>query len=92
LPSYSPHLNPDEYLNNNLKYEMAKKGYSKDADEVQNKATSVMRSFQQSSTRVECFFENENVKYAKYDNDDERLNWWNNIDVVRVPDIDTAVS
>ncbi|MDR0871946.1 MAG: hypothetical protein LBN27_00560 [Prevotellaceae bacterium] len=50
---------------------MAKKGYSKDANEVQAKATSIMRSFQQSSTRVERFFENENVKYAKSDNDEE---------------------
>ena len=42
LPKYSPHLNPDEYLNSNLKTEMAKRGYSENADEVQEKATSIL--------------------------------------------------
>jgi transposase len=64
LPSYAPELNPDEYLNNNLKQEMAKKGYSKDKNELQEKAMSTMRSFQASNSRVSDFFENKNVKYA----------------------------
>jgi len=49
-------LNPDEYLNNNLKHEMAKKGHSANADEVQAKATSIMRSIQNKFGRVASFF------------------------------------
>ena len=65
LPSYAPELNPVEYLNNNLKLELVKKGYSKKADEVQKKAMSIMRSIQSTKNRVESFFDNEFVKYAK---------------------------
>jgi len=65
LPSYAPELNPDEYLNNNLKCEMAKKGCSTNADEVQEKAMSTMRSIQKNKTRVADFFEHPNVQYAK---------------------------
>jgi transposase len=65
LPKYSPHLNPDEYLNNNLKHEMAKKGYSANADEVQAKATGIMRSIQNKTGRVESFFDKDDVMYAK---------------------------
>ena len=65
LPSYAPELNPDEYLNNNLKREMAKKGYSKNEKVLKSKALNTMRSFQSSNSRVADFFENENVRYAK---------------------------
>jgi transposase len=65
LPSYSPHLNPDECLNNNLKTEMSKKGYSINADEVQEKAMSVMRSIGKTKNRVKNFFDKDEVKYAK---------------------------
>jgi transposase len=65
LPSYVPELNPVEYLNNNLKYEMAKKGYSKDKNDIKNKAMSIMRSLQSKKNRIVDFFENENIKYAK---------------------------
>jgi len=65
LPKYSPHLNPDEYLNNNLKQELAKKGYSENADEVQKKATSIMRSIQKTKGRVKSFFDKDDVIYAK---------------------------
>jgi len=65
LPSYAPHLNPVEYLNNNLKRVLLKKGYSVNADDMENKARSVMRSIQSTKKRVESFFDNEHVKYAK---------------------------
>lgn len=65
LPSYAPELNPDEYLNNNLKHEMSKKGYSIDEDEVQEKAMSVMRSISKKKSRVSDFFEHPDVQYAK---------------------------
>ena len=65
LPSYSPELNPDEYLNNNLKRVMLKKGYSVNVDEIEKKAMSTMRSIQSTKERIESFFDNMYVKYAK---------------------------
>jgi len=65
LPSYAPHLNPVEYLNNNLKRVLLKKGYSVNEAEVERKAMSIMRSIQSTKNRVESFFDNEHVKYAK---------------------------
>jgi transposase len=65
LPSYAPELNPVEYLNNNLKRVLLYKGYSKNENEVEQKAMSIMRSIQSTKNRVESFFDNEYVKYAK---------------------------
>ena len=65
LPSYAPHLNPVEYLNNNLKRVLLYKGYSINEDEIEKKAVSIMRSIQSTKKRVESFFDNENVIYAK---------------------------
>jgi len=65
LPSYAPHLNPVEYLNNNLKRVLLYKGYSVNEDEVENKARSIMRSIQSTKNRIESFFDNQFVKYAK---------------------------
>ena len=65
LPSYAPHLNPVEYLNNNLKYEIERRGYSKNESEIQLKATSVMRSLQSLKNRIIQFFEHNLVQYAK---------------------------
>jgi transposase len=64
LPSYSPELNPDEYLNNTLKHEMAKRGYSRNADEVEKKARSIMRSIQSTKGKAASFFHHEKVRYA----------------------------
>lgn len=65
LPSYVPHLNPVEYLNNNFKRVLIKKGYSVNDDEVAVKAMSVMRSIQSTKNRVVSFFEHDDVIYAK---------------------------
>ena len=65
LPTYAPHLNPVEYLNNNLKRELLKQGYSVKEDEVEAKARKIMRSFLMKKGRVASFFDNEHVIYAK---------------------------
>jgi transposase len=65
LPAYVPHLNPVEYLNNNFKRDMLKKGYSVNDDEVETKAVSTMRSIQSKKNRIVAFFEHDGVKYAK---------------------------
>jgi transposase len=64
LPPYSPQHNPDEYLNSNLKRELARKGYSKTVDELESKARGTMKRFQNNSVRVASFFQTEPVKYA----------------------------
>ena len=46
LPSYAPELNPTEYLNNNLKRVLLKRGYSINEHEIEKKAMSIMRSIQ----------------------------------------------
>jgi transposase len=65
LPSYAPELNPVEYLNNNLKRDLLYRGYSKNENEVEIKAMSIMRSIQSTKDRVTSFFDNEYVRYAK---------------------------
>ena len=65
LPSYAPHLNPVEYLNNNLKRDLLKEGYSVSEGEVETKAWKIMLSFLKKKGRVASFFDNERVKYAK---------------------------
>ena len=65
LPSYVPHLNPVEYLNNNFKHDLAKKGYSVHENEVQKKAMSTMRSIQSTKNRVVSFFEHDDATFAK---------------------------
>jgi transposase len=64
LPPYSPHHNPDEYLNGNLKREMAKKGYSKTIDELESKARGSMKKFQLNPVHVKTFFQAKLVQYA----------------------------
>jgi transposase len=64
LPPYSPQHNPDEYLNGNLKRELARKGYSKTVDELESKARGTMKRFQNNGARVASFFRAEPVKYA----------------------------
>ena len=65
LPSYVPHLNPVEYLNNNFKHDLARMGYSVNEHEVEAKAGYVMRSILSAENRVVSFFDNEFVRYAK---------------------------
>jgi transposase len=69
LPRYAPHLNPAEYLNNNLKYEISRKGYAKDKKEIKKNAMNIMRSIARKKNRVASFFDHEDVKYAKFDPD-----------------------
>jgi transposase len=64
LPPYSPQYNPDEYLNGNLKRELANKGYSDSLGELESKARGTMKAFQLNPSHVASFFLEKNVKYA----------------------------
>lgn len=65
LPPYSPQHNPDEYLNGNLKRELAKKGFSKNADVLESKARGTMKRFQMNPDHVRNLFNAEKVRYAR---------------------------
>lgn len=64
LPPYSPQHNPDEYLNGNLKRELAKKGFSKDEDELESKARGTMMEIQRNTEHVKSYFQAEMVRFA----------------------------
>ncbi|GHV37471.1 hypothetical protein FACS1894187_14270 [Synergistales bacterium] len=43
LPPYAPEFNPDEYLNGNLKREIAKRDHSKNMKDLRSKTNSIMQ-------------------------------------------------
>lgn len=64
LPSYSPDLNPDEYLNCDLKQEIAKRPERRQKGKFRSTATKVMRSLQNQPARVVSYFKADTIKYA----------------------------
>ena len=64
LPSYAPELNPDEYLNGDLKLSVAKRAPARDRAALLRTATSRLRSLQQQPERVKKFFHHPRVRYA----------------------------
>ena len=65
LPAYSPELNPDEYLNNDVKTNVSNKPAPRSQKELQNNVRSYMRSLQWNKSKVARFFNHEKVMYAK---------------------------
>jgi transposase len=57
LPSYSPDLNPDEYLTCDLKAELAKSGSSKNKTQFQGQVKSKMRSLSKQPRRIKSYFD-----------------------------------
>ncbi|GHV48259.1 hypothetical protein FACS1894204_12420 [Synergistales bacterium] len=64
LPPYTPERNPDEYLNGNLKREIAKRGHSKNLKDLRSNTNSIMRKIQKDRNHVKSYFENEFINYA----------------------------
>lgn len=64
LPSYSPELNPDEYLNGNLKREMSKNMKVDNTDALHKNAKSIMRKFTINPTHAKSWFINKHISYA----------------------------
>jgi len=64
LPSYAPEYNPDEYLNGNLKREMANSGYSATVGELESKARGFMMKVQRNPKHIASFFQAKSVRYA----------------------------
>ncbi len=64
LPSYSPELNPDEYLNGDLKMQVAKRAPARDRAGLERTATARLRSLQRQPAQVQKFFHHRHVRYA----------------------------
>lgn len=64
LPSYSPDLNPDEYLNCDLKNELSKRPDNRVPGKLRQSAESHMRKLAKSPKRVSSYFNAEKIRYA----------------------------
>ena len=64
LPSYSPELNPDEYLNCDLKDGVHSKVPSLSKPDLKKKALSHLRKIQKSPERVKKYFKHPKIAYA----------------------------
>ncbi|MGF1451966.1 MAG: IS630 family transposase [Opitutales bacterium] len=64
LPSYSPELNPDEYLNQTLKHEVHKRGMPTNPGEPQAKVELSLDSLQHRPKTIQACFQHPAVKYA----------------------------
>lgn len=64
LPSYSPELNPDEYLNSDFKREVRKLPDSRAKGTLEKNVRSVMHRIQKQPNRIVKYFQAEEVLYA----------------------------
>ncbi len=64
LPAYSPELNPDEYLNCDLKTNINTDGLPKDREELQTKLQRFMESLASLPGRVASYFKAKFIQYA----------------------------
>lgn len=64
LPSYSPELNPDEYLNCDLKQGMSMKKSPKTKENLQNNVEEHMQMLVESPNRVKRYFKHKSIEYA----------------------------
>lgn len=64
LPSYSPELNPDEYLNGDLKYGVHSGIPARNKQQLAKKAISHMRMLQKKPKRVAKYFQHPKIAYA----------------------------
>jgi len=64
LPAYSPELNPDEYLNCDLKAGVHSGKPARDKTQLKKKVLSHMRMLQKKPARVARYFEHEKIRYA----------------------------
>jgi len=64
LPTYSPELNPDELLNQDLKANIFKTKRSQNKTELNSMLRAELRKIQRNSEKITNYFKAENVKYA----------------------------
>jgi len=64
LPAYSPELNPDEYLNCDLKHGVHSGKPARSKDQLKKKVTRHMRMLQKKPARIRKYFDHPRIKYA----------------------------
>lgn len=64
LPSYSPELNPDEYLNCDLKHGVHSGKPARSKSQLKKKVSAHMRMLQKKPVRVRKYFEHPAIQYA----------------------------
>ncbi len=64
LPSYSPELNPDEYLNCDLKNGVHSTAPARNQKQLKDKTISHLRMLQKKPGRVRKYFDHEKIAYA----------------------------
>lgn len=64
LPSDSPELNPDEYLNNSLKGRIHSGERAQNANQLESKARKHMRTLQNDRLKTKKFFKHPCITYA----------------------------
>lgn len=64
LPRYAPELNPDEYLNNDLKGQVNEAGLPHNKHEVRSRIQAFMRHLLHFPERVMSYFQHPSVQYA----------------------------
>jgi transposase len=64
LPSYSPELNPDEYLNGNLKNRVHSGKPVRNQEDLEKKTRSFMRTLLKQPAHVRSYFKHPKVAYA----------------------------
>ena len=64
LPSYSPELNPDEYLNGNLKNKVYSGKPARSREDIEKKTRSFMRTLVKQPAHVRSYFKHPKVAYA----------------------------
>lgn len=64
LPSYSPELNPDEYLNGDLKRHVHSGSPARNEKALESKARGYMMKIRRRKEHIKGFFKNRYVKYA----------------------------
>lgn len=64
LPPYAPELNPDEYLNGDLKLGVAARAPARTKPQLTKAAKSHLRTLQRRPARLRRFFEHPRVSYA----------------------------
>ena len=68
LPGYSPKLNPDELLNQDVKSNVVGRRRPADQDEMISSVRGYLRSTQKQPQIVQSYFQEENVRYAAMEN------------------------
>ena len=64
LPPYAPELNPDEYLNNDLKQHLSRRPKPGDKPSLVKQVRTTMQALQRQPARTRSYFRAPTVRYA----------------------------